>query len=94
MPLYFLNVNSILQNEKYKWDALLQKSYTKDFLNRKVVKNNGEVEQVYVPDAHEAIISKEEWEQVQYQISERKKLGKKYSAKSVFLSKLYCGDCG
>ena len=39
-------------------------------------------------------ISKEEWEQVQYQISERKKLGKKYSAKSVFLSKLYCGDCG
>lgn len=87
-------INSILQNEKYKGDALLQKSYTKDFLNHKIVKNNGEVEQVYVPDAHEAIISKEEWEQVQYQISERKKLGKKYSAKSVFLSKLYCGDCG
>ena len=36
-------VKSILQNEKYKGDALLQKSYTPDFLTKKQVVNNGEV---------------------------------------------------
>ena len=31
----------ILKNEKYMGDALLQKTYTVDFLTKKRVKNNG-----------------------------------------------------
>lgn len=37
------NIDSILTNEKYKGDALLQKTYIADFLEHKSVKNNGEV---------------------------------------------------
>lgn len=49
------SVISILQNEKYKGDALLQKCFTKDFLTHKRVQNNGELPQYYVHDGHEAI---------------------------------------
>ena len=38
-------VKSILTNEKYKGDALLQKVYTTDFLSKKKKKNEGEVPQ-------------------------------------------------
>jgi DNA invertase Pin-like site-specific DNA recombinase len=41
-------VRSILANEKYKGDALLQKSYTTDFLTKKKKVNEGEVPQYYV----------------------------------------------
>lgn len=87
-------VDSILKNEKYKGEAILQKTYTKDFLNHKLVKNNGEVDKIYIPDSHQGIILKDEWDQVQYEMAKRKKLGTKYSAKNEFLCKLFCGDCG
>lgn len=45
-------VESILRNEKYKGDALLQKSYTVDFLSKKMKKNEGEVPQYYVENNH------------------------------------------
>ena len=41
-------VRSILTNEKYKGDALLQKSYTVDFLTKKKKVNEGEIPQYYV----------------------------------------------
>lgn len=41
-------VNSILSNEKYKGDALLQKKFTVDFLMKKMKVNEGEVPQYYV----------------------------------------------
>ena len=52
-------VKSILSNEKYKGDALLQKSYTVDFLTKKTKVNEGEIPQYYVEDNHEAIIDPE-----------------------------------
>lgn len=41
-------VRSILINEKYKGDAILQKSYTVDFLTKKTKVNEGKVPQYYV----------------------------------------------
>ncbi|NLX19486.1 MAG: recombinase family protein, partial [Desulfobulbus sp.] len=41
-------VESILTNEKYKGDALLQKSFCTDYLTKKMKKNEGEVPQYYV----------------------------------------------
>jgi hypothetical protein len=55
----------MLTNEKYKGDALLQKTYTVDFLTKKRVENKGEVPQYYVEESHPAIIDKETWEAVQ-----------------------------
>jgi hypothetical protein len=49
-------VKSILKNEKYRGDALLQKKYTPDFLTKKLVKNRGEVPQYYVTGHHEGIV--------------------------------------
>lgn len=52
-------INKILRNEKYIGDALLQKTYTTDFLNKSRVKNTGIVPQYYVEGNHEAIIPRE-----------------------------------
>lgn len=54
-----LHANSLLDNfanEKYIGDALLQKTYTVDFLTQKRVSNNGIVPQYYVENSHPAII--------------------------------------
>lgn len=55
-------VDSILTNEKYKGDALLQKKFTVDFLEKKTKKNEGEIPQYYVENSHPAIIDPVEWE--------------------------------
>jgi len=87
-------INSILRNEKYKGDALLQKTYTTDYLEHRVEKNRGHLPQYYVENSHPAIIDKEEWEIVQAELMRRDKIGAAYSGNSIFSSKLICGDCG
>jgi DNA invertase Pin-like site-specific DNA recombinase len=87
-------VYSILTNEKYKGDALLQKTYVVDYLEHKTVKNTGQLPQYYVENSHPAIIDRDEWEMVQGEIARREKIGASYSGNSVFSSKLICGDCG
>lgn len=65
-------INKILRNEKYIGDALLQKTYTTDFLNKTRVKNNGLVPQYYVEGDHEAIIPKDIYLQVQEELVRRR----------------------
>ncbi|NLL55911.1 MAG: hypothetical protein GX242_01725 [Clostridiales bacterium] len=64
-------LNSILTNEKYKGDALLQKSYTEDYLSQKLVKNTGQNPQYYVENNHPAIIDRDTWESVQIELARR-----------------------
>lgn len=87
-------ITSILTNEKYKGDALLQKTYTFDYLEHKLVPNKGELPQYYVENNHPAIIERDIWEMVQTEMMRRSMLGAAYSASSIFVSKLVCGDCG
>lgn len=87
-------IESILQNEKYRGDARLQKKFTVDFLQKKMKVNEGEVPQYYVENSHPAIIEPEEWDLVQAEFSRRKAMGIRYSAASVFSTMLFCGDCG
>ena len=87
-------VESILKNEKYKGDALLQKAFTVDFLTKKQKKNEGEVPQYYVENSHPAIIDPAEWKLVQRELERRKAIGRSYSGNSIFSSRLVCGDCG
>lgn len=91
---YASTVESILTNEKYKGSALLQKSFTTDFLTKKKKINEGEVPQYYIDESHEAIIDPQDFEQVQLEMKRRKKLGKQYSGNSLFAAKLVCADCG
>lgn len=94
-------VQKILQNEKYIGDALLQKTYTVDFLTKKRVKNEGIVPQYYVENNHEAIIPRELYLQVQEEMKRRSLLfkgkdGRKriYSSKYALSSITFCSDCG
>ena len=87
------SVISILKNEKYKGDALLQKSFTKDFLTHKMVVNKGEVPQYYVEGHHEGIVTPEQFDMVQTEITRRESM-KKYSGSGIFSSILKCGECG
>lgn len=87
-------VISILQNEKYKGAALLQKQFTVDFLTKKKKVNEGEVPQYYIEHSHEAIIPPEEFDKVQEEILRRKFIGLQYSGKTIFSARIVCGDCG
>ena len=95
------SVMGIINNEKYKGDALLQKSYTVDFLTKKRTQNKGEIQMFYVEDDHDAIISKRIWECVQLEIKRRKKYLEEHGTNSYshrpesnpFASKIICGDC-
>ena len=87
-------IRSILTNEKYKGDALLQKCYTVDFLTKTKKKNEGEVPQYYVKNSHEAIISPEVYDLVQNELKNRAKGNFNHSSVSPFSSKIICGECG
>ena len=86
-------VRSILKNEKYMGCALLQKTYTPDFLTKKAVKNNGEVPQYYVEDSHPAIVDPDQFRLVQ-DIFEERARDPKHSGATIFSGKIRCGCCG
>lgn len=87
-------IYSILTNEKYKGDALLQKRYTVDFLTKKQKVNEGEVPQYYVENSHPAIIQDEVFEMVQQELRRRKASPTRHSGTGIFSSRIICGECG
>ncbi len=99
-------IDQMLSNEKYMGDALLQKTYTVDFLTKKRVKNQGIVPQYYIQDNHEAIIPKELYYRVQEEKARRASLNKsaatrrakkeksKYSSKYALSDIMICRECG
>ena len=87
-------VRSILTNEKYRGDALLQKSYTVDFLTKKKKPNDGEIPQYYVEGNHEAIIAPDVFEAVQRELERRSNGRNRHSGVHLFSGKIKCGQCG
>ena len=87
-------ITHMLQNEKYKGDVITQKTYTVDFLTKKVKKNRGEVPMYYVEGAHEAIIKPAEWDLVQQEMKRRKNMKTRYSGSKFLCSKIICAECG
>ncbi len=86
-------VESILRNEKYKGDALLQKTFCVDFLTKKMKRNEGELPQYYVEQSHPAIVSPEVFDEVQQELKRRREA--RYVGRSgCFSSKIVCGECG
>ena len=98
-------VSSILRNEKYCGDVLLQKTYIDDCINKKVKKNTGQLPMYLVQNHHEGIISRETFDAVQAEFA-RRSAGKspskknaptgrsRYSSKYALSDRLYCGECG
>ena len=96
---YSTTIAGILKNEKYCGDLLMQKYYVDDFLTHKTVKNTGQLPQYFVEDAHDPIIPKEVFYQVQGELQRRSLLkydpSKLRFGSSMALSgRLVCGHCG
>lgn len=87
-------IGGILANEKYKGDALMQKTITVDFLQKKTKKNEGEAPQYYVKGNHPAIIDPRTFDMVQEERKRRRSIRGNYSGVSIFSSRIKCGDCG
>ena len=98
-------IDNMLCNEKYMGDALLQKTYTVDFMTKKRVVNNGIVPQYYVENDHEAIIPKEIYYRVQEErmrranlckaaVTRKKNQKSKYSSLYALTGMVICGKCG
>ena len=98
-------IDSILKNEKYCGDVLLQKTYIDDCINKKVKKNTGQLPMYLVQNHHEGIISRETFDAAQAELAHRnagKSPSKKnaptgrsrYNSKYALSDRLYCGECG
>ena len=87
-------VQSILTNEKYKGDALLQKTFRTDFLTKKSKINEGEVAQYYVGNSHPAIIEPAIYDAVQVEMKKRAHQGHRNYTPHAFSGKIFCSECG
>lgn len=87
-------VISILQNEKYRGDAKLQKCFTTSFLDHKMQKNTGQLPIFYVSENHHAIIKPEVFEMVQEEFRRREAAGGRAQCVSIFSGRIVCADCG
>ena len=86
-------IRSILTNEKYAGQALLQKQFTTNFLTKSRKKNEGEIPQYFVEESHPAIIKPEDFDDVQAEITRRNALGRPMGCNSPFSAKIVCGQC-
>lgn len=88
-------IRTILENEKYTGDLLLQKTFRLDHLSKKQMDNTGQLPQFYVEDDHEAIISREDFSAAQAELVRRRSVhtGER-GAPSVFTGLIRCSGCG
>lgn len=97
-------IDRMLANEKYMGDALSQKTFIADVLEKKPQKNTGQLPQYYVTDNHEAIIPREMFKRVQFERARRSSLEPKgtktktnagrFRPQYVLTEILLCGECG
>ena len=89
------HIRYILSNEKYIGDALLQKTYTTGVLPLRSCKNNGERDQFYAENTHQAILSREKFELTQNRIREQERFASKKPTQHYLLSRMiFCNECG
>lgn len=91
------NVTTILRmisNEKYMGDALLQKTYTEDYLTHKRKQNVGQRKQYYVENAIPAIIPRSIFYMVQQERAKRARMKGAYSSKYALTELVVCAECG
>lgn len=98
------NVRSILNNEKYVGDAILQKTFTKDCITHKRVINYGDKAKYLIHDCHAPIIDRDTYNLAKQEMARRSSMCKKssktktdqgkYSSLYALTDILICGECG
>ena len=94
----------ILQNEKYKGDVVMQKTYVTDLFNKTSKRNRGELPMYLVKNHHVPIIEPVIFDKVQVEIAKRSSLkaltdkgitpNSRFSSKYALTGLIECGDCG
>ncbi|QGT99489.1 Site-specific recombinase [Candidatus Syntrophocurvum alkaliphilum] len=90
---------AVLKNEKYKGDAILQKTFIMNHLNKLKKKNIGQLDSYYIEENHPVIIPKEMWDKVQNEIKNRAEAKGIYAGTNKYQNRyqltglLYCNKC-
>ena len=97
-------IQSILRNEKYCGDAIIQKTVTIDCISKTHKKNTGEAPMYYVHNNHEAIVTREQFNKVQEELLRRNTIVPKNASKAISAQGRYsryalteimhCDECG
>ena len=99
------NLRTILSDEKYCGDVLRQKTFIRDCISKQVVKNTGQRPKYLIQNHHDAIIPREQFDAVQFEMARRRAQTDrsrksvptgtgKYSGKYALSGLLFCGECG
>ena len=98
------HIRSILTNEKYCGDVLLQKTFIQDCISKKVIPNTGQLPKYLIQNHHEGIVSRETFDAVQLEMARRNaktgatrkstptRPGQRSSGKHVLSNLLFCGE--
>lgn len=97
-------IRSILSNEKYKGDALLQKTYRPSLFSDRAVKNDGVLKKYYIEDVLPRILEPDTFDRIQEELAKRgakrptsekaKTPFGRYSGKYALSTLVVCGQCG
>jgi site-specific DNA recombinase len=89
-------IHDVVTNEKYLGNALLQKTFVNNHLEKKQIKNRGELPQYYAEGTHEAIIDSETFAKAQERIEALRLAAEERPkpTRSAFTGKICCAKCG
>ena len=86
-------MTNLLHNERYRGDAILQKTYTVDFLDKKRKPNNGVLPKWLVENNHPAIISRKASFLI-WNMESKRRENDTIKHRSQLSGYVFCGVCG
>lgn len=89
-------MRKMLSSEKYIGDAILQKTFVNNHLEKKIVINEGQLPKYYVTDTHTPIIDRETYRKAQERLTaiEANTKERKAPVKGPFHGMILCPKCG
>ena len=90
-------LREMLSNEKYTGNALMQKSFVNNHLEKKRITNHGELPRYYITDTHPALIDMDTFAQVQQRlakIAEKAINNRRPGVTNEFTGMIRCPHCG
>ena len=90
------HIRELLSNEKYAGNALLQKTYVNNHLEKKKLPNRGELPMYYAEETHAAIVDMDTFNRAQVRLAmiHEKTAGREVPKRSAFSGIIVCARCG
>ena len=91
-----ISIRALVTNEKLTGNALLQKRFVNNHLEKKFKHNTGELPKYFVENSHPAIVDETTFRQVQTILVQMEKKSKGWAKpkQSLLTGKIICGKCG